>query len=188
MINTNLITCSLCRNFYADPRQIPCSHSFCFDCISGCFNDQNYVLVCPKCDKLHLYNSRNEFEQRCMRDGFLASMVAQYKRSQSRASAISSGNFSRPSSAYSFIPIQPARSERSTPSINVIAKCQLCNIRSELTVCSHCDNVICMKCIDEHQNTIKIEWETCRNKFESIYQRSSIEFKEKNLNSYEYDA
>ncbi|UJR10345.1 hypothetical protein I4U23_014551 [Adineta vaga] len=211
MINANLITCTLCRNYYADPRQIPCSHSFCFDCISGRFDDETLILICPKCDKLHQYNSREEFENRCMRDGFLKSMVTQFKRNQSRSSAISSGLFSRPSSSLSqivpmngFTPIhsfsqeinssfEQSCSERSTPSIYnqtrsssvlpqqstnrvLIAKCQSCNIKGELTVCTHCDNVICIKCADEHQSVIndnvKHEWKTCKTKFDILNERS----------------
>ncbi|CAF0824354.1 unnamed protein product [Rotaria sp. Silwood1] len=211
MINVNLITCTLCRNFFGDPRQIPCSHSFCFDCISGCFDDEALVLICPKCKKLHQYNSREEFEDRCMRDGFLASMVTQFKKNQSRLSGLKS----RPTSAmsqistnYGFIPIStPVRmltqeinsnydqsySQRSTPSIFnqqrsssvllqstnrlLIAKCQSCNIKGELIVCTHCDNVICIKCVDEHQsiinNAIKHEWNLCKTKFQTLHEQSN---------------
>jgi hypothetical protein len=118
-----------------------------------------------------------------MRDGFLASMVTQYKRNQSRTS----GNLSRPSSSLShispvcgFTPIrEPTSSERSTPSNNrlLIAKCQACNIRGELIVCLHCDNVVCVKCADEHQSIInhnvKQEWNICKEKFETFNDRSS---------------
>ncbi|CAF4748340.1 unnamed protein product, partial [Rotaria magnacalcarata] len=58
MINVNLITCTICRNYFGDPRQIPCSHSFCYDCISGCFDNDGLILICPKCQQLHQYNSR----------------------------------------------------------------------------------------------------------------------------------
>ena len=114
-----------------------------------------------------------------MRDGCLKSMVAQFKRSRSRSSAIASGLHSRPASSLSqiapmngFTPIHPVSqetnssfdqtcSERSTPSIYsqtrsssvlptitnrvLIAKCQSCNIKGELIVCNHCDNVICTR-------------------------------------------
>ncbi|CAF2388785.1 unnamed protein product [Rotaria sp. Silwood2] len=211
MINVNLITCTLCRSFFGDPRQIPCSHSFCFDCISGCFDDATLILICPKCKKLHQYDSREEFENRCMRDGFLTSMVAQFKKSQSRLSGIKSrptSAMSQISTTYGFIPIStPIRmlsqeinsnynqsySECSTPSIFsqqrsssvisqstnrlLIAKCQSCNIKGELIVCTHCDNVICIKCIDEHHsiinNDIKHEWNLCQAKFQTFHEQSN---------------
>jgi hypothetical protein len=146
-----------------------------------------------------------------MRDGFLASMVTQLKKNQSRLSAISSGIISRPPSsisnispAYTFKPIRLLSqesnsnhnlscSERSTPSIFnqqrpssvlqqsthrlLIAKCQSCNIRGELIVCSHCENVICVKCAEEHKsvgnNDVKSEWDLCKTKFETMNERSS---------------
>ena len=188
MINAKLVTCGLCQNYYADPRQIPCSHSFCFDCIAGRFDEETFTLTCPKCNKLHRYNSLEEFQNKCMRDGFLATMVTQFKRNQSRSSAVSS----RSPSTVSSTPIPPliaqesneqSSSERSTPSqrptpkpTTLIAKCQSCNIRGELTVCNHCDNVICVKCVNEHQSVIskdvKREWELCKTKFEKIQEQS----------------
>lgn len=132
-----------------------------------------------------------------MRDGFLASMVTQYKRNQSRVSAPSTGNLSRPSSAMShvssnneFVPIRTisqeinSSSERSTPATftqttnsTLVAKCQSCNIRADLTVCAHCDKVICGKCRMEHQsvvnNEVKQEWNGCKEKFERFSDRSS---------------
>ena len=205
MINAKLVTCGLCQNYYADPRQIPCAHSFCFDCISGRFNEETFSLICPKCDKHHQYNSLEEFYDRCMPDGFLATLVTQFKKNQSRLSAVSSGSSSRPSSTVSYISStsiprlltsdvnfnqhdQQSSSERSTPSqrststshqsktTSLIAKCQACNIRGELIVCHHCDNVICVKCADEHQSIInkdvKHEWTLCKTKFESIHEQS----------------
>ncbi|CAF0870110.1 unnamed protein product [Rotaria sp. Silwood1] len=213
MINAKLVTCGLCQSYYADPRQIPCSHSFCFDCISGRFNEETLTLICPKCEKLHQYKSIEEFHNRCMRDGFLASMVTQFKRSQSRSSATPSALSSRPPSSFSHTstilsstPIPRIRaqeidinnhdqsgSERSTPSVfnqqrpssvaqqtttrALIAKCQSCNIRGELIVCSHCDNAICTKCADEHQSVInsdvKREWDLCKTQFETINEKST---------------
>ena len=133
-----------------------------------------------------------------MRDGFLASMVTQYKKNQSRLSAVSSGVLSRPTSSMShispvngFTTIRPlsqemnssfdqSYSDRSTPSVSnqqrpinrsLIAKCQSCNIKGELVICTHCDNVICVKCVDEHQsvinNDVKREWDICKTKFEN---------------------
>lgn len=195
MINAKLVTCDLCQNYYSDPRQIPCSHSFCFDCISGRFDESSLTLICPKCSKTHQYQSIDDFQRRCMRDGFLSSIVTQFKKNQSRSN-------SRPTSTISHLsssPIPPPpplngipepKSERLTPlqrpasvlpptstARGLVAKCQSCNIRGELIVCHHCDNVICEKCANEHQsvinNDVKTEWQTCKTKFETIHQQSS---------------
>ncbi|CAF1074756.1 unnamed protein product [Adineta ricciae] len=197
MINAKLVMCGLCHSYYADPRQIPCSHSFCFDCICGRFNEETLTLTCPKCEKLHQYSSFDEFQNRCMRDGFLASMVTQFKKDQSRLSGLAS----RPSSTIShnpltvpstpvpltskqeLHPLNHSVSQCSTPSITsqpatraLIAKCQSCNIRGELIVCSHCDNVICIKCSSEHRTVInddvKREWDACKARFETINEKS----------------
>jgi hypothetical protein len=134
-----------------------------------------------------------------MRDGFLASMVAQYKKRQSRLSVTPTGSISRPSSSishvtpsYSSTPIQEinlnnnhdqSNSERSSSVVqpttrSLIAKCQSCNIRGELIVCNHCENVICVKCAEEHQSVINVdvkrEWDICKTKFETINDQSSI--------------
>jgi hypothetical protein len=165
-----------------------------------------------------------------MRDGFLASMVTQFKKNQSRSSAISSGILSRPASSMSqiapmngFTPIpttsmrmlsqeinssyEQSYSERSTPSVynqsrsssvlpqsthrSLIAKCQSCNIKGELIICTHCDNVICVKCADEHQsiinNNVKREWDTCKTKFETLSERSSIYLSEKGVFSKDFN-
>ena len=187
MISAKFVTCELCQNYYADPRQISCSHSFCYDCLLGRFDEQSLTLICPKCNKLHQFSSLEQFERRCMLDGLLASMVTQYKKNQSR---LPPGFPSRPSSITSVSTLNQSSSERSTPSqrststvpqakpsSTVTAKCQLCNNRRELTVCEHCDNVICIECAEEHQRCInqdvKHQWEICTIKFEDICEQSS---------------
>lgn len=191
MISAKFVTCELCHNYYADPRQIPCSHSFCYDCLLGRFDEQSLALICPKCNKLHQFCSFEQFEHRCMSDGLLASMVTQYKKNQSRLSSVLPPGFaSRPSSIASVSTHNQSSSERSTPSqrstsavpqakpiSTVTAKCQLCNNRRELIVCEHCENVICAECANEHQRCInqdvKHQWEMCKNKFENICDQSS---------------
>ena len=188
MINAKLVTCGLCENYYADPRQIPCSHSFCFDCIVGRFDDQTFSLICPKCQANHQYHSYEEFEHRCMRDGFLASMVTQFKKNQSRlSSTVSSSRASSITPLSTYDQSSSARSSpsqrstpivsRSTPSSSIVAKCQLCNNRRELIVCRHCESVICFECADEHQRVInsdvKCQWERCKTRFENINDQSS---------------
>lgn len=153
-----------------------------------------------------------------MRDGLLSSMVTQFKKNQSRLSALSSEIQSRPTSSmsqistsYGFKPIStpirvpsqemnsyydPPFSDRSTPSIfsqqrsssvlsqltnrPVLAKCQSCNVKSELFVCNHCDGVICTKCAGEHQsvinNRIRNEWNQCKIKFQAFHEQSSINY------------
>lgn len=154
-----------------------------------------------------------------MRDGFLATMVAQYKKSQSRSAVIPSSLSSRPPSSISHrstssstpIPRMSAQDnlysnnheqttieystsaslnqQRPTSAVPqttatacpaLVAKCQSCNLRGELIVCSHCENVICAKCANEHQSVInadvKREWNLCKAQFEAINEKSSNSF------------
>lgn len=190
MISAASVTCELCQNYYVNPQQIPCSHSFCYDCLVGRFDEQTLSLICPRCNKLHQYYSYEQFQRRCMPDGFLASMVSRYKKDQSQLSVLSLGFSSRPSSINSLSIHDQSSSERSTPSQRstsivpqakpsptIVAKCRICNNRRELIVCEHCENVICIECANEHQRCInqdvKDQWEMCKSQFENIYDQSS---------------
>jgi hypothetical protein len=62
--------------------------------------------------------------------------------------------------------------------LSIIAKCALCSIKTELFVCSHCDEVICQTCVDKHQvnlnETLKEHWNLCKTKFFNLSQLSGI--------------
>jgi len=62
--------------------------------------------------------------------------------------------------------------------LSIIAKCGLCSIKTELFVCSHCDEVICQVCVDKHQlklnETLKENWNLCKRKFYDLYQLSGL--------------
>ena len=40
--------CSLCFDLFEDPHSLPCQHSFCHECILGCFRVTS-VMQCPLC-------------------------------------------------------------------------------------------------------------------------------------------
>jgi hypothetical protein len=46
----NLITCSLCSKLYDDPRLLPCSHTYCFQCINRIISTNKNHFQCPSCD------------------------------------------------------------------------------------------------------------------------------------------
>lgn len=65
--------------------------------------------------------------------------------------------------------------------LSIIAKCAICTIKTELFVCSHCDEVICQKCVDKHQvklnETLKEQWNICKTKYQNLSRLSGFYFK-----------
>lgn len=52
------LTCSVCYSLFSDPRVLPCSHTFCMNCLDNLLkisNGDNYIrrpllpLKCPNC-------------------------------------------------------------------------------------------------------------------------------------------
>jgi len=62
--------------------------------------------------------------------------------------------------------------------LSIIAKCASCSLKTNLFVCSHCDEVICQKCVDKHQlklnEILKDHWDLCKTKFLNLSRLSGI--------------
>ncbi len=46
----DVITCPICQKHFDQPRMLPCSHTFCFQCIQQMTVQNNGLLECPKRD------------------------------------------------------------------------------------------------------------------------------------------
>ncbi len=46
----NVITCPVCLKHFDQPRMLPCSHTFCFQCIQQMTSQNNGLLECPNHD------------------------------------------------------------------------------------------------------------------------------------------
>ena len=61
--------------------------------------------------------------------------------------------------------------------LSIVAKCALCSTKTELFVCTHCDEVICQVCVNKHRaalnDTLNDHWFQCQAKFHRLSQLSS---------------
>ncbi len=80
-VGQDQFTCPVCLDLLKNPVTIPCGHSYCMSCITGCWNkeDQKGIYSCPQC--------RQTFSQRPAlgKNTILAEMLEKLKKTKLQA-------------------------------------------------------------------------------------------------------
>ena len=59
------LKCSICLEFFTDPRVLPCLHTYCLECLQGLVSDQKSDLSCPQCRVKHQIPKRGVVSYLC---------------------------------------------------------------------------------------------------------------------------
>ena len=50
VVSGSNLKCSICLEFFSDPRVLPCLHTYCLKCLQGLVSDRKSDLSCPHVD------------------------------------------------------------------------------------------------------------------------------------------
>lgn len=111
---------------YRNPKLLPCQHTYCLPCLDNYVDTIHHNLKCPECRSEHSipYEGAKGFPSNLTLTGFLdIHLEATDDSSEQIEAYISRYNMER---------------------------CKICDEKSELEICFHCDRKTCKECRNSH--------------------------------------
>ncbi|KAL0146459.1 hypothetical protein M9458_058236 [Cirrhinus mrigala] len=130
-------SCSVCLDLLKDPVTIPCGHSYCMSCISGCWDEEDWkrIYSCPQC--------RQTFSPRPVlgKNVVFAEIVEKLKKTRLQSTPVP--------------PPVPARRLLHTGSGDV--QCDSCTGIKQKAVksCLECRSSYCQNHLEQHENPFR---------------------------------
>ena len=115
--------CGICLELFQDPRNLPCLHTFCRECIQRSLNEENHSLKCPVCRAKHELSEGAEL--------LPVNPYAQRELPLKR--------------------LQQQREDNGGP--HQLVECKSCGEQAGPVVawCEECDAMICQQCVALHK-------------------------------------
>ncbi|XP_071546392.1 uncharacterized protein tn [Panulirus ornatus] len=125
-----LLTCCICLDRFRNPKLLPCQHSVCMEpCMEGLVDYVRRQVKCPECRAEHRipYNGVQGFPSNVTLQRFLEAHIE------------ITGETPDPHTG------------------QYMERCNVCNEKSYLSVCAHCEKKICEDCKAAHTDILKRE-------------------------------
>ena len=124
-----LLTCAICLDRYRNPKLLPCHHTYCQEpCLDGLVDYARRQIKCPEC------------------------------RAEHRIPYNGVQTFPTNVTLVRFLELHRGiTGEEPEPIPSMMERCSVCNEKSTVERCAHCDKKVCPECKEAHLDIIKRE-------------------------------
>ena len=128
------LECGICLELFQDPRNLPCLHTFCRECIQRSLNETDHSLKCPVCRAKHELSDEGA--------GLLP--VNQY--------------------ALQELPLKRLQQQQREDNGGHQDECTSCRktVTPVVAWCEDCDGMICQLCLSQHKNLTGLQGHVVR--------------------------